>query len=58
MQEFRRDETMSLNQSLVCSALTNCDDRTGRIDEGHTAWMLVATGFVLLCVHRARHGPG
>lgn len=31
----------------VCAALDGCTDR---INEGHTAWMLVATGFVLLYV--------
>ena len=42
---------MSVTSDLVCAALDECD----RIDEGHTAWMLVATGFVLLCVPSKLH---
>ena len=42
---------MSVTSDLVCAALDSCD----RIDEGHTAWMLVATGFVLLCVPSKLH---
>jgi hypothetical protein len=41
----------AVTSAAVCAALDSCD----RIDEGHTAWMLVATGFVLLCVRRVLH---
>ena len=52
LQVFERLLNMSsVTSDLVCAALDECD----RINEGHTAWMLVATGFVLLCVPSKLH---